>query len=150
MTLQGEIKQNDKVLAAVAHASILLGLFTSGIGGIVTALVIWLTQKEKSAYATRQALQALVYQVATFLLTMLGWCCWGILWLVMLLPPLISNPEAYEYTPPPGLWAGMGLMLIPLAIWGLTILYGLWAAVRCLDGRDFKYVVIGRWLEHQS
>ncbi len=41
-------------------------------------------------------------------------------------------------------------MIVPLAIWGITILYGLWGAVRCLGGYDFRYAIIGRWLEGQK
>jgi uncharacterized Tic20 family protein len=149
MSEQVVLKQNERVPAALAHGSILLGIFTNGIGGIATALVIWLVHKEKSAYVAAQALQALIYQVITFLVTMLAWCCWGVLWMVLLLPPLISNPQAYEYAPPPGLWLGFVLMIVPLAIWGLTILYGLWGATRCLGGHDFKYAIIGKWLEDQ-
>ena len=144
------VKQDEKVLAGLAHGSILLGIFTNGIGGVVAALVIWLLQKEKSAYAASQALQALVYQVVTFLVTMLAWCCWGALWMIMLLPPLFANPEAYQYTPPAGLWIGLFLMVVPLGLWGLSILYGLWGAARCLGGHDFKYVIIGKWLEGQK
>jgi hypothetical protein len=144
------VTQDEKVLAGLAHGSILLGIFTNGIGGIVAALVLWLIQKEKSAYVAYQALQALVYQGVTFLVTMLAWCCWGILWMVMLLPPLFANPGAYDSAPPAGLWIGLILMFVPLAMWGLTILYGLWGAARCFGGHDFKYVIIGKWLENQK
>jgi uncharacterized Tic20 family protein len=150
MSEEPSVSQDERVLAALAHASIVLGLFTSGVGGIVAALVIWLVQKEKSAYAAGQALQAVVYQVATFLLTMLVWCCWGIVWMLLFLPALISNPDAYQTTPPPGLWVGLVLMVIPFGIWGLTILYALWGAVRCLGGRDFRYAIVGNWLANQS
>nr|NIV37945.1 DUF4870 domain-containing protein [Anaerolineae bacterium] len=60
--------QDERVLAGLAHGSILLGLFTSGVGGIIAALVIWATQKEKSAYAAAQALQSMVYQAVTFVI----------------------------------------------------------------------------------
>jgi hypothetical protein len=48
------------------------------------------------------------------------------------------------------MWVGLGLIAVPLAIWGVTILYGLWGAVRCFGGHDFRYVIIGRWLEDQT
>lgn len=147
MSEQGVLKQDERVLAGLAHGSILVGLMTNGVGGIVTALVIWLLQKEKSAYVAAQALQALVYQTVTFLATMVAWCCWGMLWVATFLPPMIAHPEAYQTAPPAGLWIGLILMVVPLGIWGLTILYGLWGAVRCLGGHDFKYAVIGNWLE---
>lgn len=150
MNAQTVVSQNEKVLAGLAHGSILLGLFSNGLGGIVAALVIWLVQKEKSAYVAGQALQALVYQALTFLITMLAWCCWGVLWMVLLLPPLIADPAAYEFAPPPGMWAGLILVIVPLLIWGITILYGLWGAARCFGGHDFRYAIVGRWLDSQS
>lgn len=150
MSERTTLTQDEKTLAGLAHGSILLGTFTSGIGGIIAALVIWLVQKDRSAYVAAQALQALVYQAVTFIVTMLAWCCWGILWTFLILAPLMGNPAAYDIGPPPGLWAGLFLMVVPFAIWGLTILYGLYGAVRCLGGRDFRYAVIGNWLDSQN
>jgi len=142
--------QEERVLAGLAHGSILLGVFTNGIGGIAAALVVWVTQKDRSAYAAGQALQALVYQIATMVLTWILWACWGCAWMALLLPPLMANPDAYQTAPPAGLWFGLFLMILPLGIMGLTVLYGLWGAVRCLGGHDFNYAVIGRWLENRK
>ena len=141
--------QDEKTLAGLAHGSILLGLATSGVGGIVAALVIWATQKEKSPYAAAQALQATVYQAVTFLIMMIAWCCWIGLYMMMIFVPLMNNPGAYEAAPPAGLWVGLFLMIVPLGICGLIILYGLYGTVRCLGGHDFKYAIIGDWLEGQ-
>jgi uncharacterized protein len=149
MSNQVATTQNERALAALAHGSILLGLFSNGIGGIVTALVLWAVHRQKSAYVAYQALQALVYQVAAFLLTMLVWCCWGILWTAMIVLPMIGNPGMYDAAPPPGMWVGLALIVVPLGIWALTIIYGLWGAARSLGGHDFKYAIIGRWLEGQ-
>lgn len=150
MSEASSLEQDEKVLAALAHGSILLGPLTNGVGGIITALVVWLIEKEKSTYAAGQALQALVYQAAAFVLSTLAWCFWGLLWMLMLLPPLFANPEAYESAPPAGLWAGLILMAIPLSFWVFTIVYGLYAAVRCLGGHDFKYIIIGNWLDSRN
>ena len=66
MTDTTTLTQEERTLAALAHGSVLLGAVTSGLGGILAALVIWLVQKEKSAYVAFQALQALVYQAVVF------------------------------------------------------------------------------------
>ncbi len=150
MSEQVDIEQEERVLAGLAHGSILLGLFTNGIGGIGTALVIWLTQKEKSAYVAAQALQALAYQVATFIVVGLVWCCWGMLWMVLTLGPLVTNPTAYDQAPPAGFWIGLTLTIAPLGIWGLILLYGLWGAARCLGGHNFQYTILGNWLTKQQ
>jgi uncharacterized Tic20 family protein len=149
MSKQQSLTQNERTLAALAHSSILLGLLSNGVGGIVAALVIWATQKDKSPYAAAQALQSMAYQGLTFLITIIAWCCWGVLYTLLIMVPLISNPGAYEAAPPAGLWVGLALMLVPLALWGLMILYGLYGAVRCMGGHDFKYAIIGNWLESQ-
>jgi uncharacterized Tic20 family protein len=60
MNEQLTIAQEDRLLASLAHGGILFGLVTNGIGGIAIALIIWLTQKGKSAYVAAQSLQALV------------------------------------------------------------------------------------------
>ena len=150
MNERATFSQDERVLAGLAHGSILLGLFSNGIGGIIAALVIWLTQREKSAYVAAQALQALVYQAVTFVVIMLAWCCWSALWMLMLFAPLSANPAAYEAALPAGFWVGLLLMVVPLGLWGLTIVYGLWGAARCLGGHDFRYVLIGNWVERQS
>jgi len=149
MSEQATTTKDERALAALAHGSILLGLFSNGLGGIVTALVIWAVQRQKSAYVAHHALQALAYQVVTFLVTMLAWCCWGVLWTAMIMVPMMANPGLYDTTPPAGMWVGLALAIVPLGIWALTILYGLWGAVRCLGGRDFEYAIIGNWIKTQ-
>ena len=149
MSEQYSTTQDERLWAALAHASVLLSLVTGGLGGIGAALVIWVAQRGKSAYVAAQALQAAVYQVVTFIVTMVAWACWGVTWMGLLLPPLILNPEAYEQTPPSGLWVGLILMAVPLVIHGVVVLYGLWGAARCLGGRRFSYALIGRWLGAQ-
>jgi uncharacterized Tic20 family protein len=139
--------RDERGLAAFAHGSIVLGLFSNGIGGIVVTLVIWLTQREKSAYVAGQALQALIYQAVTLVVIMLAWCCWGMLWMLLILVPLFANPAAYETGLPAGYWVGLLLMVVPMALWGAAILYGLWGAVRSFGGHDFNYLLISRWVE---
>ena len=48
MSEQTIVTQNERGLSGLAHGSILLGMFTGGVGGIVAAVIIWLTQKEKN------------------------------------------------------------------------------------------------------
>jgi hypothetical protein len=41
----------------------------------------------------------------------------------------------------------MGAMIIPMAFMVVWALYGLWGALRCLQGRDFNYALLGRYLK---
>ena len=47
--------KDENLMAAIAHAGILIT--------VIVALIIWLTQKDKSKYVEFQAKQALVYQL---------------------------------------------------------------------------------------
>lgn len=137
-------------MAAVAHGSILLGAFTSGIGGIFAALIIWVSQREKSTYAAHQSLQALVYQSFILLLTVVAFCSWGALLMILTVLPMVANPDLYQSSPPQSMWVGLSLLIFPCGLWLATILYGLWGAMRCLSGADFKYAIIGNWLEQRE
>ena len=150
MDEQSGIKQDERLLAALAHGSILLAPLTNGVGGIVTALVIWMIKREKSPYVAFQALQALAYQVATFVVTGLAMCCWTAVWMLMWMPAMAANPEAYQDVPPTGMWIGLALGIIPLAVGAATLIYGLVGAARTLGGHDFRYAVIGKWLKSQG
>ncbi|MEJ2209819.1 MAG: DUF4870 domain-containing protein [Anaerolineae bacterium] len=133
--------QEERIMAALAHGSVVLfGM------GIVAAIVLWVTQKEKSRYVAFQALQAIAYHVAGFAIFVVGMGCWLALYFVSFIP-LMTTPEESGGA---ALWiflAATFLMLVPFAQMGLWILGGAWGAVRALQGREFRYVVIGRYLE---
>jgi len=59
----------------------------------------------------------------------------------------LANPIAYEKAAPAGLWVGLILMVLPVAVHGLIIFCGLWGAACCLGGHDFRYAIIRNWLE---
>ena len=88
MEVQGSRTQPERVLAALAHSSILFRLLPLnfvggayiGLGiGIAVALSIWFAMKGKSGYVKGQALQAVVYQVAVVVVTMV----WGYAWVLL-------------------------------------------------------------------
>lgn len=131
---RGELTQDEKTLAALAHGSIVLGLISGGVGGIIAALVIWVAYKEKSAYVAFQSLQALVFQGLTLVSAFLV----GLVWAVVGVLSAIA----------------IGLCLIPLAIVlsfvpVVLFFYGLYAAYATYQGRDFKYWLLGDFLRGQ-
>jgi uncharacterized Tic20 family protein len=133
--------RDERTMAALAHGSVILfGM------GIIAAVAIWITQKDKSRYVAYQALQALVYQFAGLVVAMIGWCCWLALYFASFIPLMFTVEQGGN---DPGwliIFATL-LMFIPLALMGLWTLGGLWGAVRTLQGRDFRYLVIGQQLE---
>jgi len=109
--------QDDNLMAALAHAGVLIT--------VIVALVIWLTQKEKSKYVEFQAKQALVYQLVV-----------GVALTVMM---VISGLLMFVY---------IGFLLMPIVmLLGLVaVIYGLYAAYQTYQGKDFRYVIIGDML----
>jgi hypothetical protein len=139
MEEQGSTSQHERVLAALAHGSILLAA-AFGVGGIVAALLIWLLQRGKSAYVAAQALQALDYQTAVLVITVVGGVGWLILWFAVAGGDIGSMPD----------WVVPVWIAFPIGVLGPSILYALWGAVRSLGGHDFRYAIVsklvGRWI----
>lgn len=137
MTSQKPHTQEERLMAALAHAAIVTG-YMAPIAGIL----IYVTQKEKSAYAAGQALQAAIYQLAGMLLLIVAWVLWGGFYFATFIP-MMRAPEAYADAPPPLFWVGMGSMICPFILMGLWGLYGLYGALRAWSGADFRYAIVG-------
>jgi hypothetical protein len=143
-------------VAALAHASILLTLllaFAGGVGafiGLVVPLVIYLSYRERSRFIALHALQALVYQGAGVLVYLV---------LVIVLALVVTVSWVVS-----GLLSAVlvGLLLMPIALL-LTVLmvvvllgaplawiaYGLYAAYQVYQGSDFRYWLLGEWVERE-
>lgn len=146
MTVEMPQRTNDeRVMAGLAHASIVLNLLTGGLGGIIAALVIWLTQRRESPWVGFQAVQALAYQLVGLAVMFLGMMCWFVVWFASLIP-VMTNPSQYSDAPPAGFFASFALLCIPFAIGMAWTLYGLWGALRAWQGEDFRYVILGNAL----
>jgi uncharacterized Tic20 family protein len=138
MTGKEQITQEERLLAALAHVAIVAGAIAP-----IAGIVIYLTQKEKSAYAAGQALQAAVYQLLGLLVIIVAWSCWGFFYALSFIP-IIANIDQYQDAPPPIFWVGLGSMIIPFIAMGLWGLYGLYGGLRAWQGADFRYAVVGR------
>ncbi len=125
-------RQDEQTWAMLAHLSILLNLI-SGFLGVVAALVIYLVYKDRSRYVAYQAMQAFLFQLVAWvgggLLTGLAWTFVGILSAVVIGVCLIPFAALVS--------------LIPLG----AIIYGIIAGVKCNEGKDFRYWLIGDWTQ---
>jgi uncharacterized Tic20 family protein len=130
----------ERLMAALSHGAVAM----SG-PGILVGVLIWLTQREKSAYASRQGLQAAVYQLLGMIAIVGMWIAWGIFYAISMIP-MIQEPTRYEDAPPPIFWAGLVSMAVPMVLMVLWGLYGLWGALQCWRGREFRYAILGRRL----
>jgi uncharacterized Tic20 family protein len=147
---------NEWTTAALAHAGILLTLllaFAGGVGalaGLAVPLVIYLSYRERSRFITLHALQSLVYQGAGMLIYVLlaavsaasvvaTWTISGLLSAVVI--GLLLMPVALVVT-----------ILMVILLVGAPLLwvgYGLYAAYRVYQGEDFRYWLLGEWLERE-
>ncbi len=126
---------SERNWALLAHLSILLNLVTGFLGPIV-ALIIYLVYKDRSRYIAYQSLQSTIFQLITWI--GLGFLIGGI-WLVtaalsIFLIGLLLVPFA--------LLATVFLLVVPLA----SLIYGVIAGIKCSQGEDFQYWLIGDWV----
>jgi uncharacterized Tic20 family protein len=135
--MQEEPSKETRLMAAIAHGSVVV----TG-AGIIVGVLIWLTQKERSSYASWQAMQAAIYQLLGMVVMVFSWILWTVFFTIALIP-LVRYPEIYEQSPPVIFWISMAAMLIPLAIMVLWWAYGLWAALKTWRGAQFRYLLIG-------
>jgi uncharacterized Tic20 family protein len=134
--------RDDRLLAAFSHASILLFGF-----GLILPLVIYFTQKKKSAFLAFHALQAFIFQLIgnivsfVFPLGLLGLICIPIFGAAFL-----GRQDIFE----PLVWA---MVILMVGIGGLLslvsmayMIYGIIGAILTYQGKDFQYVLIGKWI----
>lgn len=118
--------------AMLAHLSVLVNLFT-GVLGPVVALIIYLMFAKRSRYVAYHAMQSFLFQLIV-------WYGLGIMWgivslLCMLIIGIILLPLACVLTP---------ILLIGMVI---APIYGIIGAVKTSQGQDFKYWLIGDWVQ---
>ena len=149
---------NERIWAALAHASVLLtfilGVTTGGLAVVVGALVpliIWLAFRDRSRYVTFHAMQATVFQLAS----VVAWIGLLIVGVVVLIPTWIVTilllvvligflllPVVLVLT----IAIPVALVLMPLAV----LVYGLYGAFEVYGGRNFRYWLIADWIEKRG
>jgi len=139
--------QDERIIAALANVTIVLPFL-----GAIGAIVIWATQKDKSRYVAFQSLQAVVYHLVLVLAGFLAGACYLsslVAFPVIMAATVSASDPSSDFGP-----AFILPMAIPFAIlgasilgWFLFVVYGLVAAAATLQGRDFRYILIGGRLE---
>ena len=145
------VSQDDQVMAALAHGAAILPFW-----GLVGAIVIWATQKDKSPFVRFQALQALVYQVLPIfggvLFFVCYFCSFGGFFLTIPLAALADQGGGGgEVAAIIAAVVTTGLPFVIFAVaalvWLAWLIYAIVGAVRVFQGHDFRYAVVGPWLE---
>ncbi len=141
--MQEQLRTENRLLAALAHGSVAM----QGLG-VLVGVVIYVTQRDKSRYTAFQALQAAVYQLVNGIIIGALWVVWGAFYAISVIG-LLNMPNTGA-TPPPQFFIALGSMMIPFALMLIVVIYGLWAAIRTWQGREFRYPVLGGWLERSG
>jgi uncharacterized Tic20 family protein len=132
---------DERTWATLAHASALLNIF-SGMGGLIAALVIWLTQREKSAWVAFHALQSLIFQTAVTAITVL---VVGVVWVVGFIVSFATVGFGTIVAVPVMIlvfFAGFAMIAAGIG-------YSLYGAYQLNQGRDFRYKWIGDWVQQR-
>jgi uncharacterized Tic20 family protein len=135
--------QEERIMAALSHGSALLPMI-----GIILPIIIWVTQKEKSKYVAFQALQAAGYQVLMILAGFVGMGCYMVSIFGVFGGGILATNSGRN------LGIGELFMFFPFLVFGLIfcggflfIAYALFGAVMALQGKDFRYLLVGSQVE---
>jgi uncharacterized Tic20 family protein len=138
MMEHSEHTTEQRLLGALAHA----GIITQGLG-LIVGVVVYATQRDKSEYVAFQGLQAAVFQALSLLVVILSWVVWTACFLLALIPLVAAGGDE------PGLlfWLLNLSWVLPLGVMGIFGVMGLVGALRVWQGAEFRYPVVGPWLE---
>lgn len=131
-----ETTSDERVMAALAH-----------FFGLIAALIVWATQKDKSRFVRFQALQAMAFDAAFMLAYLLFmFCMMGVIFIFVVAAALSAAQSAPSDNLFPALAMGMivpwsmFMCVLPLTL--AAMLVRLVAAVSVVTGRNFRYPFI--------
>ena len=141
---------DEQMLSALAH-----------FFGTIAALIIWVTQKDKSRFVRFQAVQALAFDFVVMLLMMVLFACmFGAMFigiLGMILVPLSSSNPSPENVAPFMVFPFISFPLMSTCIFPFSfaiLIARIVAVVSVLSGKNFHYPILGirveRFLSDQS
>ena len=130
--------QDERLMAALSHFTVLLPFI-----GLLAPIIIWVTQKEKSRYVAFQALQALGLQLIMIVASFIGMFCYLISFLVAFLSEAEMSQPSTDIS-----FIAFFVVIGIILIGGLAlIVYGITGAFYTFQGKAFRYILIGNWVE---
>ncbi len=131
-------EEQARLLAALAHASVLLSL-VSVVGGLLVSGGLWLLFKDRAPTVRRHSAQAFLYQAAGLAVLTLLWGGVGILWTAV---GALSALLVGVCLIPPVLGFSILVGLLHLAY----LLYPCWGAWKVWQGEPFAYPWVETWV----
>lgn len=138
--------QDERVMAGISHISALIPMM-----GLFAPIIIWVTQKDKSEYVAFQSLQALAYQLSMIVAYFIGMGCYMFSFFGMFVAiPMLPQ----DGSPDPVSPFAFIPMFLPFIVMGVLFLFGfiliayaIIGAVQAFQGKPFRYLLIGGWVE---
>jgi uncharacterized Tic20 family protein len=137
---------DESLLAAISH-----------FFGLLVALIVWATQKDKSRYVRFQAVQAMAFDLVVSVIVLLAVGCmivliFGVLALGIGDFALIgsqSNPTVEPFRVLISMMTAIPLLIpcIMVPVIGIIFLARLIATIQTFQGKDFHYPWLGRLVE---
>ena len=137
---------DESLLAAISH-----------FFGLLVALIVWATQKDKSRYVRFQAVQAMVFDLVVSVIVLLTVGCmmvliFGVLALGIGDFALIgsqSNPTVEPFRVLISMMTAIPLLIpcIMVPVIGIIFLARLIATIQTFQGKDFHYPWLGKQIE---
>jgi uncharacterized Tic20 family protein len=142
--------QEDNWVAGICHATAILQLW-----GVVTPLIVWFSQKERSARLQFQSLQASLYQIIALAVYMLGMAIYMVFFMGMFATTIVSGPMrgSNELQGLPAF--KMAVFFVVMMVFVLVIMVGMpiyyllagLAGFRVIRGHHFRYPILGKIIE---
>jgi uncharacterized Tic20 family protein len=137
------LSSDEKLMGALAH-----------VFGPLAAIIVWAIQKDKSRFVKFQALQVLAFDVIVAVsMGAFFFCIFGVAFLGMSgsMFAVINNPSSVNEVTP---FFFLPFMF-PFMIFGCIFPFSfalmivrIIAAISILNGRNYHYPVIGKWLDN--
>ena len=140
--ISSSISQNERLLAAVSHVSILMP-----VAGSVLPFVIWISHKEKSKFIREQSLQALIYQLSLTIFFVVSMGCLFLSLIARSTSILLETSNSTQFLNPlhdMSLVYTLFINIIILLGLFLFSVYGMIGAVKTFQGKPFRYIFIGK------
>jgi uncharacterized Tic20 family protein len=137
---------DDRLLAGLSHFM-----------GLIVALIVWATQKDKSPYIRFQAIQAMAFELVVMIVifVVVGCSMVGFFGLVALTTGGVFLAENSQNLPPDSipffsLMFGVPFFIPCLFLLVFTPLFvlRLIAAISTFQGKNFHYPLLGNWVEN--
>jgi len=133
-------------LAAMGHFSILIMIW-----GMLAPLTTWILYGKRSLLLKFQSIQTLIYQAGTTVLYFVG----GFIYLFGFLLLIVGMGVGGEpdFNSSEGIFGilvfGISLLISLLLLLTVPLLHilGQWAGYRVIKGDDYRYPLVGRWVE---